>query len=266
MTEEHATLIRLSLFVLILCTLLIAEWRWPFRRYQTSKLKRLADNLGLMFFSSLVQKFVSAGGAFAVAVWSVQNSVGIFNLIALPQWLEAGLSLLLLDFAIYTQHIIFHRVSWLWKIHRVHHSDIDFDCSTAVRFHFIEIVLSTGYKMILVALIGAPAFAVIIFEISLNGFAMFNHSNIHFRPAVDNWLRYFVITPDMHRIHHSTQWRETNSNYGFSIPWWDKLCGTYTANPEQGQSDMQIGLPDQPDFKPPGFIGLLLLPFQSRQK
>ncbi len=265
MTEEQAAIIRLSVFTVILCSLLIAEWRWPFRRYSESKLKRLVDNLGLMFISSASQRLLSAGGAFAAAVWTTQHSYGLFNQFPLPKWLEMSITLLILDFAIYLQHIIFHRVGWLWKIHRVHHSDIDFDCTTAVRFHFIEILLSTLYKMILVILIGAPAVAVITFEILLNGFAMFNHSNIHFRPALDNWLRNFVITPDMHRIHHSRIWRETNSNYGFSIPWWDKLCGTYTVNPKLGQRELQIGLPDQPDFKPLGLIGLLLLPFQSKR-
>ncbi len=265
MTEEQAAIIRLSVFIVIICSLLIAEWRWPFRRYPASKLKRLIDNLGLMFISSASQRLLSAGGAFAVAVWATQHNYGLFNYLSLPKWLEIILTLLILDFAIYLQHIIFHKVGWLWRIHRVHHSDIGFDCTTAVRFHFIEIVMSTLYKMLLVILIGAPALAVVTFEILLNGFAMFNHSNIHFRPTLDNWLRYFVITPDMHRIHHSRIWQETNSNYGFSIPWWDKLCGTYTANPELGQRELQIGLPDQPDFKPPGLIGLLLLPFQTKQ-
>jgi sterol desaturase/sphingolipid hydroxylase (fatty acid hydroxylase superfamily) len=264
MTDENAAIIRISVFILIICSLLIAEWRWPFRRYPASKLKRLMDNLGLMFINSVSQRLLSAGGAFAVAVWAAQHSFGLFNQLALPEWVEFGVTLLILDFAIYLQHIIFHKVNWLWRLHRVHHSDIGFDCTTAVRFHFIEIVLSTFYKMILVALIGAPAFAVVTFEILLNGFAMFNHSNIHFRPTPERWLRYFVVTPDMHRIHHSTKWRETNSNYGFSVPYWDRLCRTYTATPEQGQHNMQIGTPDQPDFKPPRLVGLLLLPFKRK--
>ena len=265
MTEEQATFIRLSAFILIICSLLITEWIWPFRHYPASKLKRLTDNLGLMFISSACQRVLTAGGAFAVAIWASQHSYGLFNQLLLPKWLEVSLALLTLDFAIYLQHIIFHRVSWLWKIHRVHHSDSGFDCSTAVRFHFIEIVMSTFYKMILVIAIGAPAIAVITFEILQNGFAMFNHSNIHFRPSLDKKLRFFVITPDMHRIHHSRRWQETNSNYGFSVPWWDKLCRTYTDMPKLGQLDMQIGAPDQPKLQAVGLIDMLTLPFQTKR-
>jgi len=263
MTESQLAILRLAIFVLIICALLIAEWRWSFRRYPVSKLKRLIDNLGLMAISSLFQRIASAGGAFVAAVWAAQNGYGVFNLLMLPKWLEIVATLLLLDFAIYLQHLVFHKINWLWRIHRVHHSDIGFDCSTAVRFHFIEIIISTVYKMFLAVLVGAPALAVVLFEILLNGFALFNHSNIHFPSKLDKWLRYVVITPDMHRIHHSARWDETNSNYGFSVPFWDRLCGTYVQNPALGQNNMQIGLPDQQNAKPVGLIKLLLMPFQS---
>ncbi len=254
--------LRLSIFILLICTLLIAEWRWPFRRYPASKFKRLIDNLGLMAISSIVQRILSTGGVYAVAVWAKQNSLGVLNLAQLPDWTEIILTLLVLDFAIYLQHRIFHKFDFLWRIHRVHHSDIGFDCTTAVRFHFIEISLSMLYKMLLVILTGAPAIAVLIFEVLLNGFALFNHSNIHFKPSLDHWLRHFVITPDMHRIHHSSQWRETNSNYGFSIPYWDKLCGTYLPDAKLGQCNMHIGAPDQPDKKSLNLMQLLMLPFR----
>ncbi|HFD10855.1 MAG TPA: sterol desaturase family protein [Crenotrichaceae bacterium] len=265
MIENHLTLLRLSIFILILCTLLLAEWKWGFRRYLTSKFERLIDNLGLMIVSSVLQRLLSAGGAVAVALWAMQNNYGLLHHIALPQWLVITLSVLALDFAIYLQHLVFHRINLLWRIHQVHHSDIGFDCTTAVRFHFIEILLSTLYKMLLVVLIGAPAFAVVLFEILLNGFALFNHSNLHFPPALDKWLRNFVITPDMHRIHHSAKWSETNSNYGFSVPFWDKLCGTYVSDPELGQEKMKIGLPDEDNSEPVHFVDLLLMPFQAQK-
>lgn len=264
MTDNHLTILRLSIFLLILCSLLLIEWRWQFRHYPVSKFKRLIDNLGLMITSSVLQRLVSVGGAFAAAVWATQNNMGLFNLVELTELLKIILTLLILDFAIYLQHLVFHRIRWLWSIHRVHHSDIGFDCTTAVRFHFIEIILSTFYKMLLVILIGAPVFAVVLFEILLNGFALFNHSNIHFPPKLDNWLRNFIITPNMHRIHHSARWNETNSNYGFSVPWWDKLCKTYKHEPALGQQSMQIGLPDQNNEKPVHLLNLLLMPFQAR--
>ncbi len=264
MTEDKIAIVRLSIFILIICSLLIAEWFWPFRHYQASKFKRLMDNLGLMVISSVIQRLVSAGGAFAAAVWAINNNFGLFNQFEVPAILAAILTLLMLDFAIYLQHLIFHKSPWLWRIHRVHHSDIDFDCTTAVRFHFIEICFSTFYKMLLVVLIGAPAGIVVVFEILLNGCAMFNHSNIHFAASVDHWLRHFIITPDMHRIHHSTRWNEANSNYGFSVPYWDKFCGTYLQNPSLDQENMQIGSPDQTTTKPINLIGLLSMPFRSR--
>lgn len=263
MTDQSISLIRISIFILVICVLLLAEWRWPFRQYQVSKFKRLLDNLSMMMISSLVQLLLVAGGVYSVAVWANQNQIGLLNQLSLPNWMNVLLAITILDFAIYLQHRVFHKVNWLWKIHRVHHSDIGFDCTTAVRFHFIEIAFSAVYKILIVLMLGAPAMGVLIFEILLNAFALFNHSNLHFCNKWDHRLRTIVITPDMHRIHHSNHWQESNSNFGFSVPFWDKLCRTYCKTPISGQKTMQIGLPDQPDTRYHNLYQLLWMPFKT---
>ncbi|MCH9699302.1 MAG: sterol desaturase family protein [Gammaproteobacteria bacterium] len=263
MTDQSINLFRISIFVLVICVLLLAEWRWPFRQYHVSKFKRLIDNLSMMMISSFVQRLAVTGGVYSVAVWTDQQQVGLLNHLTFSNWINVILSITVLDFAIYLQHRVFHTFNWLWNIHRVHHSDIGFDCTTAVRFHFIEIVLSAVYKILIVLLIGAPAMAVLLFEILLNAFALFNHSNLHFNSVWDRRLRNIVITPDMHRIHHSNRWQETNSNFGFSVPYWDRLCRTYCAHPVSGQKAMQIGLPDQPDARYHNLYHLLWMPFKA---
>jgi sterol desaturase/sphingolipid hydroxylase (fatty acid hydroxylase superfamily) len=162
--------------------------------------------------------------------------------VALPWGLATLLSVLLLDLAIYAQHVLFHAVPVLWRLHRMHHADLDIDVTTGVRFHPAEIVLSMLIKLAVVGLIGAPGAAVLIFEVLLNATSMFNHSNVAMPPAVDRIVRLLVVTPDMHRVHHSIERRETNSNFGFNFPWWDRLFGTYRPQPEQGHEGMTIGI------------------------
>ena len=181
--------------------------------------------------------------------------------IALPSWAAAVVTLLGLDFAIYLQHVLFHAVPVLWRLHQVHHADLDIDATTGLRFHPIEIFLSLSLKMVVVVLLGAVPWVVVAFEILLNASSVFNHSNVTFPGRVDAWLRWFMVTPDMHRIHHSTRGEETNSNFGFSFSWWDRLCGTYRAQPALGHRQMEIGLSD---YRTPLNLGqLLLLPFQG---
>ena len=188
----------------------------------------------------------------------------MFNLLEVPEVLAITLCLLLLDLAIYIQHIMFHRVAWLWRLHRVHHTDLDFDVTTAVRFHPLEIILSMLIKMALVLLLGAPPLAVLIFEIVLNLTALFNHGNIFIPVKLDRVLRRVLVTPDMHRVHHSAEAAETNSNFGFNLPWWDYLFKTYRAQPDKGHGGMTVGLDEFRREDKLRLPALLLLPFTKR--
>jgi sterol desaturase/sphingolipid hydroxylase (fatty acid hydroxylase superfamily) len=188
-----------------------------------------------------------------------QQGWGVLNSLILPGWLRVILTIAALDFAIYLQHVLFHFVPILWRLHRMHHTDLDIDVTTGNRFHPIEIIISMGIKLAVVALLGAQAIAVVVFEVALNATSQFNHGNIRIPCALDRWLRLVVVTPDMHRVHHSIIPRETNSNFGFNLPWWDRLCGTYRPQPEGGHGGMTIGLKE---FRDPGRLTLLRLLIQ----
>lgn len=220
-------------------------------------------NVGLMGLNFAVVRIFSAGGAILVADYSQEHGLGLFNTLSLSQWLTVGLSLVLLDLAIYFQHRVFHKVPLFWRIHRVHHSDIGFDASTAVRFHPVEILLSMYYKMIIVLAFGISAGSVVVFEIILNGCALFNHGNVRIPKPWDKRFRWVLITPDMHRIHHSTKRSETDSNYGFSVSWWDRLFRTYTHDPVLGQKGMEIGVSVERDPDKLRFLRLLTLPLEK---
>ena len=180
--------------------------------------------------------------AVGLAVIAEDRSWGLFNTVEVPFWAAVLVSMLLLDIAIYLQHVMFHAIPALWRLHRMHHADLEFDATTGLRFHPIEILISTVFKLAVVAALGPPAVAVLLFEVILNATALFNHANISLPPSVDRWLRWIVVTPDMHRVHHSVDPRETNSNYGFNLPWWDRLLGTYVAQPAKGHNVMEIGI------------------------
>jgi sterol desaturase/sphingolipid hydroxylase (fatty acid hydroxylase superfamily) len=200
-----------------------------------------------------------------MALWARDQGWGVFNAMNLPYWLAVGLSVMLLDFVIYLQHVMFHSVPTLWRLHMMHHADLDFDLTTGVRFHPIEIIISMGIKFAAIVLLGAPGLAVVLFEVLLNGTAMFNHGNFHIPLGLDRLLRWFVVTPDMHRVHHSVFPSETNSNFGFNLPWWDRIMATYRAQPSRGHLDMTIGLNQ---FREPSKLTLpwmLILPFVGRQ-
>jgi len=199
--------------------------------------------------------------AIAVAIWASTKGIGLFNLTHIPLWLEVTLAFILLDFAIYLQHVISHRVPVFWRFHKVHHTDRDLDASSAVRFHPIEILLSMIYKCGLVLLIGPAALAVLIFEIVLNASAIFNHTNLKLSLGLDKVLRVLIVTPDMHRVHHSVVEGETNSNYGFNFSVWDRLCRTYQAQPQAGHDGMTIGLSEHQTEQPSKLFWSLKLPF-----
>ena len=188
---------------------------------------------------------------------------GLFNVIALPAWIGVVVSVIVLDLAIYLQHVLFHAVPALWRLHRMHHADLEFDVTTGLRFHPIEILLSMLIKLAVVAALGAPAVAVLIFEVLLNATSMFNHGNVRIPQALDRVLRWFVVTPDMHRVHHSILSRETNSNFGFNLPWWDRLFGTYRAQPAAGHDAMTIGIEQFRDPRELGLDRMLLQPFRG---
>jgi len=260
------TVNRLTIALMIFGLMIGWEYLRPRRSQNLSRKQRWPVNLGLAAVNMLIMRITIGGMAYLSAVDAAERHYGLLNIIPIPLWLSVIATLLLLDFAVYCQHIASHKWPLLWRLHQVHHTDLEFDATTAVRFHPLEIFLSMIYKVVVVYLIGAEASAVIIFEIILNGAAIFNHSNIHIPVAIDKKLRWLIVTPDMHRIHHSTLVSETDSNYGFSISCWDRLCKTYTAEPEIPQTAMSIGLKPYRHVAELGFIALLWLPFKSLRK
>jgi len=259
-------LFRLSFFFGILLLISLAEWRWPKRALRQVKSRRWVGNFALVMLNNIAIRVLIPLGAVGVAVIAAHEKWGLFNLITLPGWAEILLSVLLLDLAIYLQHVVFHAVPLFWRLHMVHHADQDIDVSTGIRFHTIEILLSMGIKMAIVLLLGAPVLSVIIFEILLNATSMFNHGNIELPLWMDRILRLLLVTPDMHRIHHSTIPKETNSNFGFNLPWWDRLFGTYQAQPTKGHQDMDIGLSQFQTEKSSEIVWMLKIPFVKEQR
>lgn len=252
--------IRLVAFAGVLAALIVWEFAGPRRARQIGRLSRWPGNLALVALNTLLVRLVFPLGAAGAALWAEGAGVGLFNVVALPGWVTFLLSLLVLDLVIYAQHVAFHRVPVLWRMHRVHHADLDVDATTGVRFHPAEIVLSMAIKVAVVAALGAPALAVIVFEIVLNATSMFNHANVAIPERADRVVRTLLVTPDMHRIHHSVHREETDSNFGFNVPWWDRLFRTYRAAPRDGQATMTLGLPDFRDPATQRLDRLLLLP------
>lgn len=256
-------IIRLSVAVGIFMVMVTWEAIKPRRTQQISRSQRWPINLGLAFFNIVLMRFTVGSLAYLSAVWAAEHGFGLLNLFPLANYLAIIATLLLLDFAIYCQHILMHKWPLLWRLHKVHHTDLEFDATTAVRFHPLEIMLSMFYKAVCIVLIGGHPEAIIAFEIILNGAATFNHSNVNIPDKLDKALRWFIITPDMHRIHHSAERTETDSNYGFSVPWWDRLCKTYTAEPKLPQTILTIGLDAYRNQDGLGFMHCLLIPFRQ---
>jgi sterol desaturase/sphingolipid hydroxylase (fatty acid hydroxylase superfamily) len=253
--------IRLAAFVGVFLAMGIWESLWPRRRLVANKPARWFSNLSLAAINAAAIRLALALGAVGIAAEVQSRQWGLFNNVPLPAWLTVVLSVLLLDLAIYFQHVLFHAVPLLWRLHMVHHADPDFDATTGLRFHTIEIALSMWLKAATIMLIGPPPVAVLAFEMLLNATSIFNHSNATMPTWLDRALRLLVVTPDMHRVHHSTVPCETNSNYGFNLPWWDYLFGTYRAQPAAGHEAMEIGL-KQIDCKRAVWLHwMLALPF-----
>jgi sterol desaturase/sphingolipid hydroxylase (fatty acid hydroxylase superfamily) len=259
---RHECAFRLGAFGGILVLMALWEALAPRRRPTVARPPRWASNLGLVAVSSAAVRLLVPAGAVGMALLAEARGWGLLNIASLPPWLAVVLSVVALDLVIYLQHVMFHAVPLLWRLHMVHHADLDVDATTGVRFHTIEILLSMGIKMAAVALLGAPAVAVLCFELLLNATSMFNHANARLPAWLDRALRLVLVTPDMHRVHHSALPRETNSNFGFNLPWWDFLFGTYRAQPAAGHERMTLGLEHLRDERRADRLDwMLLLPF-----
>lgn len=234
--------IRLAIFLGILVAMAIWEVAAPRRRIEIPRVIRWTNNLGVVVIDTILVRLTYPIVAVGLALTAQENGWGLFNIFEAPTWVAVLASIIILDLAIYLQHVMFHAVPALWRLHRMHHADQAIDVTTGLRFHPIEILMSMGVKLAVVLALGPPAVAVLVFEVILNATAMFNHSNVRIPLNIDRILRLFVVTPDMHRVHHSIDRAETDSNYGFNLPWWDRLLGTYTAQPRKGHEDMTIGI------------------------
>lgn len=261
LTAEPA--IRLGFFVGILLLMAVWEIAAPRRPQRYRRMRRWPHNLLLVIVDTLAVRLLFPLLPVGAALVAAERGWGLFNWLALPMWFESSLSVLALDFIIYFQHRLFHAVPWLWRLHRMHHADLEFDVTTGLRFHPLEILLSMGIKLAAVVALGPPALAVLIFEVALNATSMFNHGNVGMPGWLDRYVRLVVVTPEMHRVHHSIVRRETNSNFGFNFPWWDRLLGTYCAQPEAGHLNMTIGIEEFRETSELRLDRMLLQPFRN---
>ncbi len=262
---EHEIQIRLSFFFGVFIVMALWELLSPRRKLIIPKIMRWSNNLALVFLNSLILRVLFPAAAVGMAVFAKEEGWGIYNYYDIPFVITVISSVIILDAVIYLQHVMVHAVPVLWRLHRVHHADPDFDVTTGARFHPLEIILSMLIKFAVIVVLGPPVIAVIIFEILLNATAMFNHSNIRFNATVDKLLRFIIVTPDMHRVHHSIETDETNSNFGFNLPWWDRLFGTYKAQPRAGHENMLIGIKGYNQIRQVTWLsGILTLPFVGK--
>ena len=259
----HEPALRLGGFASVFAAMALWELVAPRRRQTFARGQRWPSNIGIVVLDTLLVRLVFPTAAVGVALLAEAHGWGLLHALNAPAWLSIISSVILLDLAIYLQHVLFHAVPVLWRLHRMHHADLDFDVTTGARFHPIEILLSMGIKLGVVAALGAPAVAVLIFEVLLNATSMFNHGNVRLPQRIDRVLRWIVVTPDMHRVHHSVVPRETNSNFGFNLPWWDRLCGTYRAQPAAGHEGMTIGIEQFRDPRELRLDRMLLQPFRD---
>ncbi len=257
---EYATPIRITSFVIIFIVVALWEKRTPRRVLTTSKKWRWFNNLSIIVINPVLLYFVFPVLAIGMAQKAQNLGWGLLNHAGTPYFVNLVIGIVLLDLVIYLQHVMFHAVPLLWRLHMVHHADLDYDLTTGLRFHPMEIALSMILKLTIIAALGPPVIAVLVFEVILNGMAMFNHGNIRLSPSLDRLLRYIIVTPDLHRVHHSVIIRETNSNYGFNLSIWDRLFGTYLPQPAKGHLDMTIGLSQFRDHRRLTLPWLLILP------
>ncbi len=254
--------IRIGFFAVVLGVMAVWEMAAPRRGQMLGRVQRWPANLGIVALDTVLVRLLFPLSAVGLAVLAENRGWGLLNNWPLPGWLAVVISVVLLDLVIYLQHVMFHAVPALWRLHRMHHADLEFDVTTGSRFHPVEIILSMVIKLTVVAALGAPALAVLIFEVLLNATAMFNHSNVRLPLWIDRRLRWLVVTPDMHRVHHSVEVGETNSNFGFNLPWWDRLLGTYRDQPAAGHEAMVIGVPGIRDPLEQGLGRMLTQPFR----
>lgn len=255
--------IRLTVFVGLFALLALFEAIWPRRPLTVSKSKRWLANISIIVADSLVVRLLATIAPVTLAATAQSNGWGLFRLFGVTGWIELVAGLIILDLIIYLQHRLFHRIPLLWRLHLMHHTDLDLDVSSGTRFHPLEVALSLLIKMVAVLLFGIAPQTVLLFEIILNATAMFNHANLALPLPVDRWLRLLLVTPDMHRVHHSVIPKETDSNFGFCQPWWDRLLGTYREQPRDGHSDMTIGLREYRNQNELGGWRLLKIPFET---
>ena len=260
----HEPAIRMGFFVSIFALVALWELLTPQRALTESRAMRWSSNLGLVILNTVLLRLLFPLAAVGMAAFGAANGWGLLNHFNAPFWLAVPLAVIAMDFVIWLQHVMVHAVPALWRLHRGHHADPDCDLTTGARFHPIEIVLSMLIKIATIAVLGPPVLAVLIFEVVLNAAAMFNHGNIRLPVGLDRVLRWVIVTPDMHRVHHSVEEDETNSNFGFNLPWWDRLFGTYREQPRAGQLGMTIGIHGHTDPREVARLdGMLLMPFRG---
>ena len=262
---ENEAIIRLSFFFGTFLIMAFLELLMPRRQLIISKILRWVNNISLTVLNTFILRVLFPTAAVGMAIFTSENGWGMFNYYHVELPVAVVASVILMDMIIYLQHVMVHAVPVLWRLHRVHHADPDFDVTTGARFHPLEIILSMLIKFSVIIVLGAPVLAVIIFEILLSSMAMFNHSNVRINTTFDKFLRLLIVTPDMHRVHHSVEADETNSNFGFNLPWWDRLFGTYRKQPRAGHKDMVIGIHNFTKPKQVTILSsMLTLPFKGK--
>ncbi len=262
MSPNLEIVVRIGGAALVFSAMALWEWAAPRRRLVAGRGPRWPGNLGILAIDILAVRLLAPITAVGAALLAASKGWGLFALIGLPFWAAFIVGVIALDLVIYTQHVVFHYVPWLWRLHRMHHADVDIDVTTGLRFHPLEILISLAIKIAAVLVLGAPAVAVVVFEVLLNATAMFNHSNVALPARLDRLARWIVVTPQMHQVHHSIVRAETDSNFGFNLPWWDRLFRTYRAEPAAGEKNIVIGLPIFRDIAEAGIGRLLTQPFR----
>ena len=263
--QAHEVAIRLGFFLGIFAIMAVWEVVAPRRALAVSKAVRWVNNLGLVVFNTVILRLLFPAAAVGMAAFAANQGWGLLNHFEVNAWLAVPVAVVAMDLVIWLQHVMVHAVPALWRLHRVHHADLDYDLTTGARFHPIEIILSMIIKFATIVALGPPVVAVILFEVILNGMAMFNHGNVRLPEKLDRVLRWLVVTPDMHRVHHSVEDDEANSNFGFNLSWWDRLFGTYRDQPRGGHGGMIIGIRGYRQPRDVSWLpGLLTLPFRGR--
>ncbi|MCX7167717.1 MAG: sterol desaturase family protein [Rhodocyclales bacterium] len=265
LVAKYEIAIRLGCFAGIFGLMALWEWIAPKRQLSVSKAMRWTNNLGIVVLNSFIVRLVFPAAGVGMALFAEAGRWGLLHHYEVPFWAAVVASVVLLDFFIYVQHVMVHAIPVLWRLHQVHHADLDFDVTTGARFHPLEIILSMLIKFSVIVLLGPPVLAVVIFEVLLNATAMFNHGNVALPIELDRVLRWLVVTPGMHRVHHSVEDDETNSNFGFNLPWWDRLFGTYRDQPRAGHEGMAIGIRNCRDKQWCSWLpGMLVMPFRRQ--